>query len=191
LSHPTGLATLARIMRTRTRTLGASLLAGFALAAGGSLAGAAAPADAHYLSSTTWSKWKHGDTHLNDFRFPPRNLEFKPCITRTVTLRSGYWDHDAYIVSERRRNDPDISTDEWPLYVPTTGAYHWKACREWTYDREPADGNYVVTSRLSRSNRQVGISMQDLDDVHRHDTNDKGDYEWGGRLAPAQFPGGR
>jgi hypothetical protein len=173
-------------MRRRTTTLGASFLATFAVAAG-----AAAPADAHYLSSTAWSKRKHGDTHLNDFRFPPRNLRFEPCITRTVTLKAGYWDHDAYIVSERRRDHPDISRDEWPALIPTTGTYTWKACREWIYDRVPDDGRYMVTSTLSRGNRPVTSSAQDLDDAYRHDTNDKGNYEWGGRLARSTTrPGG-
>jgi hypothetical protein len=53
-------------MRTRTTTLVASLLAAFAVAAGGSLAGPAASADAHYLRAT--------DT----FHFPAWSPRFRP-----------------------------------------------------------------------------------------------------------------
>jgi hypothetical protein len=167
-------------MRTRTATLGASLLAALALAAGGSLVGPAAQADAYYLSSTAWSKWKHGDTHLNDLRFPrPRNPKFMPCITRSVTLTYGYWDHNAYFVSERRRNDPDINREENPVLVPRRGTYKWKACRWFG----PQSAQYFVESTLSRGKVVVDKSLQELSGNHRHDDNRQGNYEWGGRIA--------
>ncbi len=167
-------------MRTRRSTLGASLLAAFALAAGTSLAGAAAPADAFYLSSTTWSKWKHGDTHLNDLRFPrPRNAKFMPCISRSVRLTYGYWNHNAYFVSEDRRNDPDINFDEDPVLIARSGTYTWRACRWFG----PKSAQYFVESTLTQGKRTIDESLQELSANHRHDDNRQRDYEWGGRIA--------
>jgi hypothetical protein len=154
--------------------LGASLLAAFAVA----LAGAAAPADAHYLSSTAWSKARYGDTHLNLLRWPPRNVAFKPCITRRVKLTYGYWDHNAYVVSESHRTDPDINTDETPVLIPSAGTYKWVACRWWTTTFR----DYRVLSTLSRGNRTVDESLQELSGNHIYDKRE-GMYEWGGRIA--------
>jgi hypothetical protein len=165
-------------MRTRTATLGASLLAVFTLAVAGSLAGAAAPADAYYLSSTKYSEWRYHDDHLDVLRFPePRNLTFMPCITRKVTLQDGYWKHNAYVVSTSNREDPDINLKEESVLIHTPGTYKWKACRWWGQKSQ----QYFVESTLSRGSRTVDESLQELSANHIHDKSE-GKYEWGGRI---------
>ena len=95
------------VRRTRATTVVASLLAAFALAAGGSLAGGAAPADAHYLRTT--------DT----FHFPAWSLQFRPCIHRTIGLRLRNFLHGAYAVSASHRTDPDLR--QAPIHLPRCG----------------------------------------------------------------------
>jgi hypothetical protein len=159
----------------RTRTLVASLLAAFALAAGGSLAGAAAPADAHYL--------RHTDT----FHFPAWSPRFRPCIHRTVGLRARNFLHGAYLVSTRHRSDPDL--DQAPIRLPVGGIYRWEACRGWNSHID----RYEVRSTL----RGHGFSHT-IKNVFERDPNQfgspshvygNGRYEWGGRLVRPEPPG--
>jgi hypothetical protein len=173
LSTVTARATLAH-MRTGTKALVASLIAAFALAAASSLA--AAPADAHYLSSSK----KIPDRHLNLLRFPkPKNPGWKPCIHRTVRLRAGYWHHNAYIVSERSRNCPDINRNEESALILRSGKYYWTACRWWITSR-----TYRVSSTLLRRHQVIDYSENDLDPKFmKHANKHAGMYEWGGRIA--------
>jgi hypothetical protein len=163
-------------MRTRTATFGASLAAAFALAAAGSLAGAAAPADAFYLKSTDATP----DHHLNILRFPPKNPRFRPCIGRPVRLGAGDFLHGAYAVSESHRTDPDL--DQALITVRVPGTYTWEACRGWNSHIE----RYQVRSTL----RGHGFSHTILN-TFEPDPNQlsrpshlygNGNYDWGGRI---------
>ena len=164
-----------RALRTRTTTLVASLLAAFALAAGGSLAGAAAPAEAHYLRTTSI------------FHFPAWSPRFRPCIHRTVGLRRHNFLHGAYAVSTTHRTDPDLR--QAPIRIPVGGSYRWQACRGWNSHID----RYEVRSTL----RGHGFSHT-IKNVFARDPNagidpshvyGDGRYEWGGRLAIPEPPG--
>jgi hypothetical protein len=171
-------------MRTRTTTIVASLVAAFALAAVGSLALAAGQADAYYLSSTTFSKWKYGDTHLNDMYFPQREIRFVPRMTRSVRLRAGLYDHGAYMVSMRHRTNADLGGRE--LSIPVTGRYKWVSTRRW---RGPKTrfGHYEVFSTLSGHGVHQTVKNAIEPWVHYSEPSavryGNGKYEWGGRLA--------
>ena len=164
-------------MRARTATFGASLAAAFAFGAAGSLAGAAAPADAFYLKSTDATP----DHHLNILRFPPRNPGFRPCIGRPVTLRADEYLHSAYTVSESHRTDPDLDEEQLTVRVPTT--YNWEACRGWNSHIH----DYQIRSTLRR--RGV-VSSTILNTFSRDPLSEpgpihvygNGNYEWGGRI---------
>jgi hypothetical protein len=160
--------------RTRATTLAALLLAAFALAVGGSLSAAAAPADAHYLRTT--------DT----FHFPPWSPRFRPCIHRTVALRLRNFLHGAYAVSTSHRTDPDLH--QAPIHLPVAGSYSWEACRGYNSRIH----HYEVRSTL----RGHGFSHT-IKNVFTRDPNvpgpshiyGDGSYEWGGRLVIPEAPG--
>jgi hypothetical protein len=160
--------------RTRATRLVAPLLAAFALAAVGSLAGAAAPADARYLRTT--------DT----FHFPAWSPGFRPCIHRTVGLRRRDFLHGAYAVSTSHRKDPDLR--QAPIHVPVAGSYSWEACRGYNSHIH----HYEVRSTL----RGHGFSHT-IKNVFQRDPNQlgpshvygDGSYEWGGRLVIPEPPG--
>jgi hypothetical protein len=164
-------------MRARIATFGVSLAAAFALAAAGSLAGAAAPAEAYYLKSTDEAP----DRHLNILRFPPRNPSFRPCIERTVRLRAGRYLNGAYAVSERHRTDPDLAEEIFTVRSP--GVYAWEACRGWNAGLR----DYQIRSTLRRGGPVASTILntfsRDLlaepDGVHVYGP---GNYEWGGRI---------
>jgi hypothetical protein len=163
--------------RTRTATFGASLAAAVALVAGGSLAGAAAPADAFYLKSTDAVP----DHHLNILRFPPRNPRFRPCIDRSVRLRAGQYLHGAYAVSERHRTDPDL--EEELLTVRAPGRYSWEACRGWNSRIR----DYQIRSTLRRRGPVAStilntFSRDPLAEPGPIHVYGNGNYEWGGRI---------
>lgn len=165
-------------MRTRTATIGASLVGAFALTAAGALAGAAAPADAFYLKSTDAAR----DHHLNILRYPPRNPSFRPCINRSVRLRAGEYFHGAYAVSERHRTDPDLEEELLTVRVPTT--YKWEACRGWNSRIR----DYQVRSTLRRRGRVSStilntFSRDPLAEPGPIHVYGNGNYEWGGRIA--------
>jgi hypothetical protein len=175
----TPLATLAG-MRTRTAKLLALGIATFALGAGGSLAAAAAPAGAHYLKSTNAA----ADHHLNILRFPPRNPRFRPCIKRTVGLRSGDFLHSAYIVSETHRTDPDLSSQA-PIHIAVPGVYRWEACRGWNSRIE----RYEVRSTLRGhgfSHTNKNVFARDPNVLGPSHLYGNGNYEWGGRIVRRQ-----
>jgi hypothetical protein len=164
-------------IRTRTARFGASLFAAFALAAAGSLAGAAAPADAFYLKSTD----EVADRHLNILRYPPRNPGFRPCIDRTVSLRAGQYLHGAYAVSETHRTDPDL--EEEILTVRAAGTYDWEACRGWNAHIQ----DYQVRSTLKRRGAVAStllntFSRDPLAEPGPVHVYGNGNYEWGGRI---------
>ena len=162
------------VRRTRATTVVASLLAAFALAAGGSLAGGAAPADAHYLRTT--------DT----FHFPAWSPAFRPCIHRTVGLRLRNFLHGAYAVSASHRTDPDLR--QAPIHLPAAGSYSWEACRGYNTRIH----HYEVRSTL----RGHGFSHT-IKNVFARDPNvlgpshvyGDGSYEWGARLVIPEAPG--
>jgi hypothetical protein len=150
------------------------LLAALALAAGGSLAGAAAPADAHYLRTT--------DT----FHFPAWSPNFRPCIHRTVGLRRRNFLHGAYAVSISHRTDPDLH--QAPIHLPAAGSYSWEACRGYNsrihhYEvRSTLRGHgfsHTIKNVFARGPNVLGPS---------HVYGD-GSYEWGGRLVIPEPPG--
>jgi len=162
-------------MRTRTTTLAALFLAAFALTTGGSLAGTATPADAHYLRTTS------------TFHFPAWSPRFRPCIRRTVGLRFRNFMHGAYLVSTSHRDDSDIY--EARIRLPRGGSYRWEACRGWN----SRIGKYEVRSTL----RGHGFSHT-IKNVFARDRNNlphpshiygDGRYEWGGRLVFPEPPG--
>jgi hypothetical protein len=164
-------------MRTRAAKFGALLAAAFALAAAGSLAGAAAPADAFYLKSTDDA----ADHHLDILRFPPRNPGFRPCIDRPVTLRAGEYIHGAYAVSRRHRTDPDL--EEELLTVRVTATYDWEACRGWNSGLQ----DYQIRSTLRRRGVVAStilntFSRDPLAEPGPVHVYGNGNYEWGGRL---------
>ena len=164
-------------MRTRTARIGALVAAALALAAAGSLAGAAAPADAHYLKSTDAA----ADHHLNILRYPPRNPGFRPCIDRPLRLSAGQYLHGAYAVSETHRTDPDLEEELFTVRVP--GTYDWEACRGWNARIQ----DYQIRSTL----RRRGVVSSTLLNTFSRDplaepgpvhVYGNGNYEWGGRI---------
>ena len=164
-------------MRTRAAKFGALLAAAFALAAAGSLAGAAAPAHAFYLKSTDATP----DHHLDILRFPPRNPSFRPCIGRPVRLRAGEYLHGAYAVSRSHRTDPDL--EEELLTVRVTGTYKWEACRGWNSGIR----DYQIRSTLRRdgvvsSTILNTFSRDPLAEPGPIHVYGNGNYEWGGRI---------
>jgi hypothetical protein len=164
-------------MRTRPAAFGASLAAAFALAAAGSLAGAAVPADAFYIKSTDATL----DHHLNILRWPPRNPAFRPCIGRPVRLQAGEYLHGAYAVSESHRTDPDLDEELLTVRVPTT--YAWEACRGWNYHIH----DYEIRSTLRRggvvsSTILNTFSRDPLSEPGPIHVYGNGNYEWGGRI---------
>jgi hypothetical protein len=164
-------------MRTRAATFGALLAAAFALAAAGSLAGAAAPADAFYLKSTDAA----ADHHLDILRFPPRNPSFRPCIGHPVRLRAGEYLHGAYAVSRSHRTDPDLEEELLTVRVPTT--YNWEACRGWNSRIR----DYQIRSTLRRggvvsSTILNTFSRDPLAEPGPIHVYGNGNYEWGGRI---------
>jgi hypothetical protein len=164
-------------MRTRAATFGALLAAAFALAAAGSLAGAAAPADAFYLKSTDAA----ADHHLDILRFPPRNPSFRPCIGHPVRLRAGEYLHGAYAVSRNHRTDPDLEEELLTVRVPTT--YNWEACRGWNSRIR----DYQIRSTLRRrgvvsSTILNTFSRDPLAEPGPVHVYGNGNYEWGGRI---------
>jgi hypothetical protein len=177
MTQSRNVVTAASGMRTRRTTIAASLLAAFALLATTSLAGAAAPAHAYYLTSTD----AVADRHLNILRWPPRNPGFRPCINRTVRLFAGQYLHGAYAVSETHRTDPDLEEELLTVRAPTT--YDWEACRGWNAGIR----DYQVRSTLRR--RGV-VSSTILNTFSRDPLSEpgpihvygNGDYEWGGRI---------
>jgi hypothetical protein len=165
-------------MRTRAARFGALLAAAFALAAAGSLAGAAAPSDAFYLKSTD----AVADHHLDILRFPPRNPSFRPCIGRPVTLRAGEYIHGAYAVSRTHRTDPDLEEELLTVRVPTT--FTWEACRGWNSLIQ----DYQIRSTLRRrgvvsSTILNTFSRDPLAEPGPVHVYGNGNYEWGGRIA--------
>jgi hypothetical protein len=173
-------------MRTRAATFGALLAAAFALAAAGSLAAGAAPADAFYLNTSTDAN--PDNAHLNLLRFPPRNPGFRPCIHRTVRVPRGVYEHGGYVVHLRHRNDPDVDRIRISITVP--GRYRWEACRGWTGNRF---GNYEVRSTLRgpggfHHSRVNIIEPYDPLGAPSHVGYGNGYYEWGGRIARHPCP---
>jgi hypothetical protein len=165
-------------MRTRTATLIAVAGATLAVAAAGSLAAAAAPANAAFITSSTDVVPDH---HLDILRFPPRAPSFRPCIARHFKLRSRFWEHSAFIVSTRHRDDPDLQQPA-RIRIPVRGVYKLDACRGWNRRTR----KYEVRSTL----RGHGWSHT-IKNVFERDPNDfngpsrvygNGRYEWGGRL---------
>lgn len=152
----------------------------FALAAAGSLAVAAAPADAYYLNTSTDDKADNG--HWDLLRFPPKNPRFRPCIRRTVRPRPGSYSHGGYVVHVRHRDDADF--DQEGIVIQIRGRYRWEACRGWN----PEAGRYEVRSTLSgpggffETNKNF-IEPYDPPRTQSHVGYGNGYYEWGGRLA--------
>jgi hypothetical protein len=166
--------------RRRAATFGASLAAVLALATAGSLAGAAAPADAFYLNTTTDAN--PDNAHLNLLRFPPKNPGFRPCIRRTVRPPLGRYVHGGYVVHLRHRTDADL--DQVPILISVRGTYRWKACRGWN----PDGGYYEVRSTLSGPggffHTNLNIIEPDVPlEAPSHVVYGNGYYEWGGRIA--------
>ena len=143
--------------------LGASLAAAFALAAAGSLVGAAAPAEAHYKRAT------------NYFHFPAKAPRLEVTLTGTVRLQPGYWQHGAYFAHTLHRTDPDLGSRR--IGVLTPGRYGWRVVRWWSINRR----QYMVESTLRRGS----WSHRVREGLPRHGAHSYGDgwYEWGGRLA--------
>jgi hypothetical protein len=171
-------------MRTRRTTIVAALVAALALAATGSLAGGAAPAQAYYLTSTA----EVPDGHLNVLRFPPRNPGFRPCIARTVTLPRGTYEHGAYIVSEGHRTKPDLENSPRQLVVRRRTTFNWRACRGWNTDAHNNGlgfARYQVRSSLERPGTKSHEVLMTFENDSRTFIYGNGDYEWGGRIAQA------
>jgi hypothetical protein len=174
----------ARGMRIRRTSIVASLVAAFALAAFASLAGGAASAQAYYLKNTDF-----GDFHRL-LRFPPKHPKFRPCISNTVTLPRGTYDHGAYIVSQRHRTSPDLEGAGRYLTVRRRTTYNWEVCRFWNPD---SHGNglgfarYQVQSRLLRRGAKPHVALMTFENEPggRRVIYGEGNYEWGGRIARA------
>lgn len=166
-------------MRTqRRRALIASFAIAFSIVATASLAGAAAPAQAYYLRNTDF-----GNFH-SFLRFPPKHPSFRPCISKTVTLRPGNYVHGAYIVSQRHRTNPDLENET--LRVPARRTYNWEVCRGWNDDI--GRGRYQVRSRLVRRGFSRSALMTFENEIGgRSFLYGNGNYEWGGRIARACF----
>ena len=163
-------------MRTRRRALVAALAAAFSVVATASLAGAAAPAEAYYLKNTDF-----GNFH-SFLRFPPKHPSFRPCITNTVTLGPGDYDHGAYIVSQSHRTNPDLEIAL--LHVRARTTFHWEVCRGWNDDI--GSGRYQVRSRLVRRGFSHSALMTFENEISgRSFLYGNGNYEWGGRIVRA------
>ena len=129
----------------------------------------------------------HGARWHSLLRFPePKFPKFRPCISNTVTLPPGEYDHGAYIVSMAHRTRPDLENQ--PLTVRARTTYNWEVCRFWNTD---AHNNglgfqrYQVVSRLLRRNAKPHTALMTFENDSRTLVFGTGDYEWGGRIARA------
>jgi hypothetical protein len=150
----------------RSMTPIALALAALALAAGGSLAGPAAPADAYYLRTTDL------------YHFPawaPHGQKFLPARGgRWLWLDDGYYLNGAYFAYTKRRNLPDLAQDR--IAVVTPGRYRWRVHRWWSIGRQ----QYFVKSKLSGPG--LARTSEVINELSGNHVYGDGMYEWGGRL---------
>jgi hypothetical protein len=152
-----------RIPMKRLMTPIALALAALGLAAGGSLAGPAASADAHYLRT---------DDYLHFPALAPGGEEFH---YRKVRLKEGEYTHGAYFANQFHRTDPDLVNED--LTITRTGTYRWRIHRWWSTQAR----KYLVSSLLTRNGHFVTKITSDTFLNGAHNYGD-GWYELGGRI---------
>jgi len=176
-------------MTKSLKSIGAVFAAAIVIAG----AASAAPAQGHYLTSTSAA----ADHHLNILRWPPRNPSFRPCIDGTVDLQADDYLHGAYMVSEKHRRYPDLY--EAHIRPPVSGTYSWEVCRGWNPLVEDSLGIghsvYQVRSTLVGHGfshtilNSFGLNNESQVAEFPDYLYGNGNYEWGGRIALLEPPG--